>query len=530
MRHPKAAPGLCAFSVLLRHALLSDRRGAGLAKRGECDECNRSTALLCATRPMAPDLGQPALSMRWYRRARDPSRHAPSILEDMQAAEEMIDEELFAVLERFRQQAGMRNEPSMRSLLAVAKQSAEECLTQRESVIEAAAALEAAQEAERALVARLKSIVDLIGDLPPLPPAHPSTSFPYELGERRPIPGLTGTQDLDGTNPAHRWTTDSPPDLYADFWDPAESRRPTAPLQELAEDADIASLEDPGSGSESSLEATGGRTTQDAAYQPFPLGGLAALFFGQFRLYSDGKRLEPPIHGKAFKVFRYLLANHARPIPKDVLIETFWADSALATGRRGLHQAIYTIRKRLRSAGEERQIVVFRDDAYQINPEIETWTDVDDFDLHVQFGQEAEAVGDLDRARAMYKRAEQRAWGDYLEDTPYEDWAVAERERLHLAYVDIANRLADLLEDAGEISRALDVSSRVLRIDPCDEESHRRAMRCFSSADQRVLAIRQYHTCAEQLDQMYGLAPSPATTELYESLIGKGATHRSHLG
>ncbi len=453
--------------------------------------------------------------MRWRRRRRDRNTSEPSVLEDMEAAERAGHEELFEVLERLRREVELRNEPSMRSLFAAAEQLAVQCSAQHDRVVEAVTAVRATQDVERALLTRLESIVDLICKLPPLPPSADGGT----MGPKEPT---TDRDGRGGIGVVSDW-----PAPHTELPSPFDSER----LNVASEAPEVSSRGHPGSGSADRSKAKGqpigGHDAEtwpaeyhgdSAWYERCPARGIAALLFGQFRLCIDGEPLKPQMQGKALKVFSYLVANHARPIHKDALIEMFWPDSAVATGRRGLHQAIYTIRKALRACGEHRQVVVFKDDAYQINPAIESWTDVDDFELHLQRGQMAERDGDLDRARDMYNNAEQRVRGNYLDDALYEDWATAERERLRLAYVDIANRLADLLENAGEISRALDVTSRVLEMEPCDEESHRRAMRCYASTDQRTLAIRQYRMCAEQLKRTYGLAPSPATTKLYNSL------------
>ncbi|MCP4967755.1 MAG: hypothetical protein GY926_21290 [bacterium] len=514
--------------------------------------------------------------MRWGKRARDRSPSGASVPEHVPVAGNPSDIELTEVLARFRREVERSDEPSMGSLFAAAEELARQCLAQRERVVEAVAALEAAQEVERVLAARLESIVDLICNLPSLPatdlttdpdrrqsdqgwqsddsaaprgpervrlrggstsglPSHhlqvkscdesgqQCPTAPIEAGSAFRLGAMSADRDH---RPRSGTTYES---LYNDVEDPLLLSAKT--LEESSEVSEPSSSATPAvehdERSEDTRQPTNGNGTElgtaelgAAVLSPdLPSTGLAALFFGPLRLYLDGTPLEPHLHGKAFKVFSYLVANHDRPIPKDVLIEMFWPQSEIATGRRGLHQAVYTIRKALRPANDVRKIVVFKDDSYQINPAIEGWTDVDDFELHVRSGQRAELEGDLDRAQEMYSRAEQRFRGDFLEDAPYEDWAIADRSRLRLVYVEVANRVADLLEDAGEISRALAVSGRVLRIEPCDEESHRRAMRCYTKTDQRTLAIRQYRRCAEQLEQIYGLTPSPATTELHDSLI-----------
>ena len=104
-------------------------------------------------------------------------------------------------------------------------------------------------------------------------------------------------------------------------------------------------------------------------------------------------------------------------------------------------------------------------------------------------------------------------------DSPYEEWALGERDRLRLLYTEAANHLGDLLLDRGAIEPALQLSQRLIRRDPCDEDAHRRAMRCFAATGRRTLVVRQYRTCVDTLARVLALGPSRETAHLYASLI-----------
>ncbi len=178
-------------------------------------------------------------------------------------------------------------------------------------------------------------------------------------------------------------------------------------------------------------------------------------------MVTDNTRLDEPLRGKALRVLRYLLTRRDRPVKTDVLIDLFWPESPASTGRRGLHQAIYLIRKEFRRIDVSAQAVIFHDEAYQFDPTLTLWCDVDAFELLIRQARRAELAGKLDEACEFYGRAEALRTGDFLEDVPYEDWTVTERERLRLLYIDAANRLSALLERRRELDRAIEVSQRV---------------------------------------------------------------------
>jgi DNA-binding SARP family transcriptional activator len=56
----------------------------------------------------------------------------------------------------------------------------------------------------------------------------------------------------------------------------------------------------------------------------------------------------------------------------------------------------------------------------------------------------------------------------------------------------------------------------LLRHDPCREDAHRMAMRCYVRQGERAQALRQYRLCREVLAIEFEAAPEPATESLYE--------------
>jgi DNA-binding SARP family transcriptional activator len=246
---------------------------------------------------------------------------------------------------------------------------------------------------------------------------------------------------------------------------------------------------------------------------------LGVHLFGTFRLYQRGEPVDTRNHAKSLRVLKYLVSHREHPVPKDVLIELFWPESDLDTVGRNLHQAIYTLRKILRCREGAASQILFENGAYLINPNLSIWSDVDEFETSAADGRLAELAGQFDTAIAALARAERCYEGDYLADTPYEEWALGDRERLRLKYVDVANWLGDLLLETGDIDGSVAVSLKLLRREPCDEGAHRRLIRCYASSGHRNLVIRQYQAYVACADRLYGLGPSPETTALYESLI-----------
>jgi DNA-binding SARP family transcriptional activator len=245
---------------------------------------------------------------------------------------------------------------------------------------------------------------------------------------------------------------------------------------------------------------------------------LVLHLLGPVRVFLDDRPVTALPGGQSLRVMRYMLAHYDRPVPVEVLIEMFWPGSSVEAGRRNLQQAVYVLRKTLRADRHE-QSVLFESNTYLVNPALNVWSDVTAFEGAAASGRRAEKEGRLAQARDDLALAERCYKGDYLEDSPYEEWAIEERERLRLLYVDVANHLAELHLAADDVAATLAVSRRVLRREPCDENAHRRIMRYYAAAGQRNMLIRQYRQCVASLETTYGIGPSPETIRLYESLI-----------
>jgi DNA-binding SARP family transcriptional activator len=261
--------------------------------------------------------------------------------------------------------------------------------------------------------------------------------------------------------------------------------------------------------------------TQADTYPPVTTDSveLAVCLLGRFRLFRRGQLVDVWHGPKTPRVVRYLFAQRGRPVPRDVLIDLFWPDVDAETVRRSLHQVIYVIRKALRAPRDPVQLVVFADDAYAVNTSAGVWCDADEFEACARAGRRAERELSEEDAISAYESAERNYAGEFLEDSLYEDWAMAERDRLRLIYIDVSTRLAELKLAKGDVDTALDFSQRALLRDPCGEAAHRCALRCYAAAGNRNLVIHQYETCVTALDRAYGLVPTRETTELYASLL-----------
>lgn len=245
---------------------------------------------------------------------------------------------------------------------------------------------------------------------------------------------------------------------------------------------------------------------------------LTVYCLGAFRVYEDEYPVEEWPSRKGKTIFKYLLLHRQQRTTKDVLMAQFWPEAAADAARNNLNVAIYGLRQALRNDHLEFSHVLFQDDCYFLNPEMEIWVDVEQFELiygrarrTIQQGDTAVAISDLHAAELLYK-------GELLSEDPYEDWLIGPRQQLQRSYLKVLTRLCEYYFANKQYATCITFANKLLHIEPCHEATHRLLMRAFVQQRQWHLALRQYHQCVELLAEELTVSPDPTTTQLYEAI------------
>jgi DNA-binding SARP family transcriptional activator len=245
---------------------------------------------------------------------------------------------------------------------------------------------------------------------------------------------------------------------------------------------------------------------------------LVVYCLGFFRVYQDDQPIQDWKSSKGKAIFKYLVTHRGLPIAKEVLMELFWPDSAPDAARNNLNVAIYGLRQTLRQTQPDLSPILFQDDGYLLKPALQIWVDVESFMEHFRMAQNLEQRGELTLAIQEYRIAEALYQGEFLADDRYEEWPIPQRQRLEADYFSLLDRLSRYYLDQEDYDACATVCKKMLAVDPCREEAHRRLMRYYSQQNQRYLALRQYHLCVEALANELNVGPSQTTIELYEQI------------
>jgi two-component SAPR family response regulator len=248
---------------------------------------------------------------------------------------------------------------------------------------------------------------------------------------------------------------------------------------------------------------------------------LKICCLGPFQVYLNGQPISEWSSLKARSIFKYLVAHPETPISKDVLMDVFWPDADPEGARHSLHQAIYSLKKILKQGSNVRSPILFEQESYFLNPDLNPWLDYIEFEKQVQSGQRLEKAGYLAEALVIYRNATKLYRGDFLLEERYEDWSVMpRREYLRQLYIDLMGQLSETALQQGEFGETTALCQKILIQDNCHEATHRRLMGCYLLQGQEHLAIRQYLFCVHNLKAELDVSPSPATQLLYEQIVG----------
>jgi DNA-binding SARP family transcriptional activator len=220
---------------------------------------------------------------------------------------------------------------------------------------------------------------------------------------------------------------------------------------------------------------------------------------------------------RGLSMFKYLLLHHKQKVPREVFMDTFWPDVEPETARNNLNVAIHSLRKALRAA-VFLPVILFEDGAYGLEPNLQVWLDVEEFERCAKAGQQFESRDQLRAAVAEYETAVSLYQGDFLEQNPYDEWTVMDRERLRVAYLDTLDRLSQIYFNQGRYAACITVCQLILSRDLCREDAHCLLMRCYSRQRQPHLALYQYQVCVEALRGELQVDPAPETTQLYNRI------------
>jgi DNA-binding SARP family transcriptional activator len=201
------------------------------------------------------------------------------------------------------------------------------------------------------------------------------------------------------------------------------------------------------------------------------------------------------------------------------LIDAFWGNEDIETIEKNFHPTISHIRKALNSRQQLKQnFIVFRDGAYQLNPEFTYSIDSEEFLAAIAAAETAKREKDDNALRENLERAYGLYRGEFL-DGSYEDWAEEQRHFYREQFSRVLNGLAKMAVAEKQWTAALKFADEILAIDPYREDLHRLVMKVLAAQSKPAAVKKHYEDMEMLLKQELGMDPSAETKRLFKELM-----------
>jgi DNA-binding SARP family transcriptional activator len=198
-------------------------------------------------------------------------------------------------------------------------------------------------------------------------------------------------------------------------------------------------------------------------------------------------------------------------ISREQFCVAFWPDSSYEQVRRNFHTILHRVRRAL---GDN--VIMFQDDIYRINPNLDFWCDAFEFEALVQ---EASPLSPRTlEAERLWRRAIGLYEGDFLPNVDQE-WVDTHRVLLRDRYMEALVVLGSCARAKRDFSEAIVLYKRALQIDPYREDVHRILLTTHAEKGERQQVLHHYEELVAILERELGIAPSNETQSLLQSLL-----------
>lgn len=249
---------------------------------------------------------------------------------------------------------------------------------------------------------------------------------------------------------------------------------------------------------------------------------LTLNLLGPVEIYRDPTRQFAPdawTTKRARDIFCYIATSRHRRVEKDTLIDAFWRDSEPGVIEKNFHPTISHVRKALNSRQTIKQnFLLYRDGAYQLNPELTYAIDTEAFEKSLADAENArrekDAAGlrkNLEAAHALYR-------GGFMSGV-YDGWAEELRSYYSEQYFRVLSGLAKMSLTEKSWSSALKFAGEIVREDPFREDMHRLIMKCFAAQGKTAKIKEQFENLQTLLKNELGVSPSPETRRTFQELL-----------
>lgn len=219
---------------------------------------------------------------------------------------------------------------------------------------------------------------------------------------------------------------------------------------------------------------------------------------------------------KARQLLQLFITRRGRLIEREEIFELLYRGVSPEAAARDFKVALNALNHALEPArGEAEPAFIVREgSAYGLRTNADVWIDADEFTRLIARAE----VSSEEAMLEVYRRALALYHDDFLiVEARYDDWAIAERERLLALYLRAADRLASELLTRGANDECIEWCEKILARDRCWEHAYRLMMQAYAARGERAQVRRVFERCKHVLRDELEVEPSAATVAVYQA-------------
>ena len=242
------------------------------------------------------------------------------------------------------------------------------------------------------------------------------------------------------------------------------------------------------------------------------MSALRLELLGDLQIRAGNGALAAISAKKAQALLSFLSVKPAQRVSREKIAALLWSSTGPDQARQSLRQTLSMLRKELSAIVGDARALIDENDLLGVDETLVS-CDVADFESLAASGNEPA----LARAAELYRG--DFLDGFYLNEERFDQWVIAERDRLHRMSLRVHAQLAEMLSRRGAVDEAIATAQKSLRIDPLQEPVHRTLMRLYLQSGDVVNALQQYETCARLLKRELRIEPDAETKALQREIV-----------
>ncbi|OPH56000.1 hypothetical protein BC351_29345 [Paenibacillus ferrarius] len=247
------------------------------------------------------------------------------------------------------------------------------------------------------------------------------------------------------------------------------------------------------------------------------------ICFGRFEWIPDANA-EPasPVKWRTSKereLMAYLVHHRNTFVTKEKILEDIWPNANLEQVTAFLHTCIYSIRKKIASAGDKFKLE-FHNNCYRLEMRGGE-CDAAEF-KRVTSGEmviTSDSIGEFEKIANLYN-------GNYMEEDGFV-WTQEAQETYKSDYIELMRRMSDYYLSAKEFHAAGHCLRSALRQNPYLDDVNERLLLVYAKLGDRLSMVRHYERFTKLLKEELGTTPLRSTVRLFSEMYSGNADDES---